>query len=517
MRRFLPDKVTCASAFSGLLLACSFPLPDYTALAWFGLIPLIVVMQHRPFKSGFVAGVVFFATTLYWLNIVMTTYGHLPLAVSFLLYLLLAGYLALFWGTATWAACRLKEFRNYSYALTLPVLWVALEFLREFLLTGFPWATLGYSQHAWLPMIQSADLFGVYGLSYLLLLGNVVLGLSLLALRPKSSQSVISQTIPGKACFVTVLLLLLNYGYGQWSLQQDLDGRDETLQAALVQGNIPQDLKWHPDNQLHTVKTYRDLSLRAERSGASDLIVWPEAAMPFYFQDGGPLAESIAQLPVETGSSLLFGSPAYRRTPGADKDTGGLRYLNSAFLLSPTAQILGRSDKVHLVPFGEYVPLSGFLPFVNKLVAGIGDYSPGEITPLPIQGHQLGVLVCYEVIFPELAREYVRQGSDLLVNITNDAWFGKSSAPWQHLAMARFRAIENRVWLVRAANTGISAFVSPSGKIVQQSDLFETALLTGAVGLGARPGLYSHMGDIVPGGFLIISLLWLIQTRRRFL
>ncbi len=506
MRRFLPDKVTCASAFSGLLLACSFPLPDYTALAWFGLVPLIMVMQNRPFKSGFVAGLVFFATTLYWLNIVMTTYGHLPLVVSFLLYLLLAGYLALFWGTATWAACRLKELRNYSYALTFPVLWVALEFLREFLLTGFPWATLGYSQQAWLPVIQSADLFGVYGLSYLLLLCNVALGLSLLALWRKSAQ-----TIPGQACLATVLLLLLNYGYGHWCLQQDLDGRAETLQTALIQGNIPQDQKGRPDNQLHTVKTYRDLSLRAERSGAKDLIVWPEAAMPFYFQDGGQLAESVAKLPVETGSSLLFGSPAYHR------DLGGLRYLNSAFLLSPTAQILGRSDKIHLVPFGEYVPLGGFLPFVNKLVAGIGDYSPGEINPLPIQGHQLGVLVCYEVIFPELAREYVRQGSDLLVNITNDAWFGKSSAPWQHLAMARFRAIENRVWLARAANTGISAFVSPSGRIVQQSDLFETALLTGEVGLGARPGLYSHMGDVVPGGFLIISLLWMIQTRRRFL
>ena len=152
-----------------------------------------------------------------------------------------------------------------------------------------------------------------------------------------------------------------------------------------------------------------------------------------------------------------------------------------------------------------------------QLVAGIGDYSPGEINPLPIQGHQLGVLVCYEVIFPELAREYVRQGSDLLLNITNDAWFGRSSAPWQHLAMARFRAIENRVWVARAANTGISAIITPSGRIVKQAGLFETAFLTGKVGLGARPGLYSHMGDIVPGTFLLISLLWLIQTRRRFL
>ena len=506
VRRFLPDKVVCASALSGLLLAVSFPLPDYTALAWFGLIPLIMVMQKHPFKSGFVAGLVFFAVTLYWVNIVMTTYGHLPLAVSFLLYLLLAGYLALFWGTATWAACRLKEVRSYPYALTLPVLWVALEFLREFLLTGFPWATLGYSQHSWLPMIQSAELFGVYGLSYLLVLCNAVLGMSLLVLRRRPAHS-----LPVKALIATGLLLLLNFSYGQWSLQQDLDTRPETLQTALIQGNIPQDLKWRPGNQLNTVKTYRDLSLQAEGSGPLDLIVWPEAAMPFYFQDGGQLAKAVATLPLQTKASLLFGSPAYLRDPG------GLRYLNSAFLLSPTSELLGRSDKIHLVPFGEYVPLGGFLPFVDKLVAGIGDYSPGAINPLSIQEQQLGVLICYEVIFPELAREYVHQGSDLLVNITNDAWFGKSSAPWQHLAMARFRAIENRVWLVRAANTGISAIVAPSGRIVKQSGLFETTVLAGEVGLGARPGLYSHMGDVVPGAFLIISLLWLIQTRRRFL
>ncbi|MGK2907084.1 MAG: apolipoprotein N-acyltransferase [Desulfuromonadales bacterium] len=505
MHRFLPDRVTCASALSGLLLACAFPLPDYTALAWFGLIPLVLVMQHRPFKSGFVAGLVFFAVTLYWLNIVMTTYGHLPLAISFLLYLLLAGYLALFWGTATWAACRLKEFRNYPCALTLPVLWVALEFLRGFLLTGFPWSTLGYSQQAWLTMIQSADLFGVYGLSYLLILCNAVLAESVLALKHREWQA-----FPVKASAAAAFLLLLNYAYGHWSLQQSLDARPETLKAAVVQGNIPQEAKWRPDNQVNTVKTYRDLSLRAERAGANELIIWPEAAMPFYFQDGGPLVSAVAELPLQTQASLLFGSLAYLRDPG------GMRYLNSAFLLSPSAQLLGRSDKIHLVPFGEYVPLGEYLPFVNKLVAGIGDFTPGQINPLPLQGQHVGVLVCYEVIFPELAREYVRKGSGLLVNITNDAWFGKSSAPWQHLAMARFRAIENRVWLARAANTGISAFIAPSGRIMQQTGLFEAAFLAEEVGWGAQPGLYSHMGDLIPGAFMLISLLWLLQTRRRF-
>ena len=504
--RLLPGKTTVLSALAGFIMACSFPLPDLTGLAWVGLIPLILVMRRRPFKSGFIAGLAFFATTLYWLNIVMTTYGHLPLVLSCVLYLFLCIYLAFFWGIATWGACRLKEYRNYSYALTLPVFWVGLEFVREFLLTGFPWSSLGYSQHSWLKVVQSADLLGVYGVSYLLVLCNVVVALMLRAWLRK-----LPEDFPKTALLATIFLIVINYGYGSWRLGQDLNARETTLNAAVIQGNIAQDLKWNPDNQLNTVKTYRDLTLRAERSGATDLIIWPEAAMPFYFQDGGPLADDIKKLSRETGAHLLFGSPAFQR------DEGGLRYLNSAFLLSPKAQVLGRSDKNHLVPFGEYVPLSRFLPFVNKLVVGIGDYSPGEIRPLKMGQHHVGVLVCYEVIFPELAREYVRQGSDLLINITNDAWFGRSSAPWQHLAMARFRAIENRVWLARAANTGVTAFITPSGHITQKTDLFVTAYLNQQVGLGAQPGIYSKMGDLIPGLFLLVSVLWLLQTRRRFI
>ncbi len=506
MRRFFTDSVTWVSALSGLLLASAFPRPDFPLVAWFGLVPLILVMRQRPFKSGFVAGLVFFVAVLYWVNIVMTSYGHLPLALSLVLYLLLAGYLALFWGTATWAACRLKEFKNYSFALTLPVLWVALEFLREFALTGFPWATLGYSQQGWLTVIQSADLFGVYGVSFLLVLTNVALGECLLTWKQK-----LSRPFPLRPLLTAIVLVCLNYGYGHWCLSQNLDDRPDQLRTVVVQGNIPQDLKWHPDNQLHTVQVYRDLSLRAERDVATDLLIWPEAALPFYFQDGGKLSESVLSLTDETGAALLFGGPAYRR------ETEKVTYLNSAFLLSAEKKRLGRSDKIHLVPFGEYVPLGRFLPFINKLVVGIGDFSPGDIKPLPLNGHHLGVLVCYEVVFPELAREYVRQGSDLLVNITNDAWFGDSSAPWQHLAMARFRAIENRVWVARAANTGVSAFISPSGIILQQSQLFEASYLTAKVGLGARPGFYTRMGDLVPSAFLLVCVVWLIQTRRRFI
>ncbi|MFO7576480.1 MAG: apolipoprotein N-acyltransferase, partial [Pelovirga sp.] len=206
-------------------------------------------------------------------------------------------------------------------------------------------------------------------------------------------------------------------------------------------------------------------------------------------------------LPQNSGVPLLVGSPAY--APAAD---GRLLYHNSAFLLDTDGVIRGRSDKVHLVPFGEYVPLGRLLSFVDKLVVGVGDFSPGGIQPLPLDQHQLGVLICYEVIFPHLARGYVRQGSDLLVNLTNDAWFGRSSAPYQHLAMARFRAIENRIWLARSANTGISALIAPSGEVTLAGPIFQPLALTGSVGLGAQPTFYTRYGDLFAWGCLLLTL-----------
>lgn len=503
MRRLLPDFATLAAAAAGGLLALAFPRPDFSWLAWFALVPLLLVMAKRPFRSGFVAGLTFFAAILYWVNIVMTTYGHMHPLFSVIAWLLLSAYLALFFGAATWAACRLKEVRGYPLPLTLPVFWVALEFLREFLLTGFPWATLGYSQHGNLTLIQSADLFGVYGLSYLLVLVNAAIAEWLMTRKQSHRRR------PATAALVVVILVAGTWGYGYWRLGSDLDNRPDRLKVSVVQGNIPQDVKWQPEFQQETIRIYRDLSLTAAKAERPGLIIWPEAATPFYYQDAGKLSEEVTALPEQAQSTLLFGSPAYRKEPG------GVRYLNSAFLLDPSGREMGRSDKIHLVPFGEYVPLKRFLPFIDKIVVGIGDFSPGTINPLPLNGHKLGVLVCYEAIFPELAREWVKQGSGLLVNITNDAWFGNSSAPWQHLAMVRFRAVENRVWIARAANTGISAFVAPSGRIHAATGLFVPAAATVEVGLGARPGFYARTGDLIPGLFIVIAVLWLVQTRKR--
>lgn len=504
MRHLLPDRTTSLSFLSGLLLACSFPSPDLASVAWIALAPVFLFMYKRPFRSGFAAGVGFFGLVLYWLNIVMTTYGKMHPIFSVLAYLFLVFYLSLFFAASTWAACRLRERLGMSPLLTLPVLWVACEFLRSFLLSGFPWASLGYSQQAHLHLIQVVDLFGVYGISFLIVLINVMLATIMQEL-PKRSWN----RLPWKGVVAAVFLLLATIGYGHYRLGQDLDVRKKTLSVALIQGNIDQSLKWAPDNQQNTVATYRELSLDAAAEKKTDLVIWPESATPFYFQDAGPLSDAVRATARQTDAWLLFGSPAYEfvnRRP---------HYLNSAFLLSSEGKILGRSDKVHLVPFGEYVPLGKYLPFIDKLVVGIGDFSPGTISPLPMNGAEIGVLVCYEAIFPELAREWVRQGSDLLVNITNDAWFGRSSAPYQHLAMTRFRAIENRIWIARAANTGVSALIAPSGAISAQSSIFETLYLQGPVGVGALPTLYTRIGDVIPAFFVLTGIVWLARTRKR--
>lgn len=478
---FCLDRRLIISAFSGVLLAAAFPRPDLFPFAWFALIPLILVMPQRPFATGFTAGTVFFATTLYWLNIVMTTYGGLQLVFSLLAYLFLVVYLATYFGTATWLVCRLKISLKLPYLVTLPVLWVALEFLRGIVLTGFPWALLGYSQQNFSAVIQSADVTGVYGVSFLLVAVNCALAWLITEPRKK---------LVWLGVGIILLMTLTHVGYGLWKNTQPLEQRAEQLRVSLIQGNIEQALKWLPENRQNSIDVYQQLSVQAKQQ-ASDLLIWPEAATPFFFQDDSASTQRVRELPVALKVPLLLGSPAYEPLPG-----GQYKYFNSAFLLSATGSELGRSDKIHLVPFGEYVPFGRLLTFINKLVVGVGDFSPGEIKPLGLNGDKIGVLICYEAIFPQLARNYVRQGSDLLVNLTNDAWFGESSAPYQHLAMARFRAIENRIWMARAANTGISALISPTGRISREGPIFQSLQLTGTVGLGAERTFYTRFGDV---------------------
>ncbi len=481
-----------AALATGILLALSFPLPGIAFLAWVAFVPLLVACYdatpRQAFRYGMVAGLTAYAGILYWLNIVMTTYGKLPLAVSISLSIVLAAYLALY-VAGTMALVRWCAGAGISLLVSFPLIWTALEYVRSFLLTGFPWASLAYSQYRTLPLIQVADLAGIYGLGCLIAFANVVAAMVVKSLVLRDGTR-----YPARSGAILVLLLLAVLGYGAFRLNAPESGKP--IRVALVQGNIPQDIKWSPAFQQETVNIYERLS-RTVAPGSSDLLVWPESALPFYFQMEEQYAGRVRSLARELKSSLVVGSPAY------EKEDGKVRYLNSAFLIGPGGEILGRGDKVHLVPFGEYVPLAGVLPFVHKLVEGVGDFSPGrEMAPLSTPFGKLGVLVCFEGIFPEISRDYVRQGGALLVNITNDAWYGRSSAPAQHLSMAVFRAVENRVPLVRAANTGITSVIDSKGHFQGMTRIFQEAVLTGEVRLGTERTVYTRSGDLFAWGCL---------------
>ncbi len=275
---------------------------------------------------------------------------------------------------------------------------------------------------------------------------------------------------------------------------------------ALIQGNIRQDVKWEPHFQEETLKIYSNLTLQVKVS-RPDLIIWPETATPFFFQNTSPLQGRILELAHQMQAPLLFGAPAF------DRRGSRIHYFNSAFLISPEKKILGRYDKIHLVPFGEYAPFSGILGFTRDIIGAIGDFTSGqEIRNLSLPWGNFGVLICYEAIFPDLTRQFVDQGARFLVNITNDAWFGKTSAPYQHLSMVTLRAVENRVPIARAANTGISALIDSSGRVVRSTDLFTREVLFGKidVNLNKSSTFYTQWGDLFSYCCLGITALLVI-------
>jgi apolipoprotein N-acyltransferase len=412
-------------------------------------------------------------------------------------FLLLVAYLALYAAGAT-CVTRWAEERGVTPLLVFPLAWTSLEYVRSFAFSGFPWGTLGYSLYKVLPLIQIADITGVYGLSFLIALANAVL---FLALRRTVRGEPYRWPVASGVLLAVILGGTLVYGVHR--LRQPPDGA--ILKVALIQGNIPQDVKWDPAFQEATIRIYERLTRQAAASGRLDLIVWPESAAPFFVQEEPLLSARIGVLAREARAGMIVGSPAFERQ--GDR----MRYLNSAFFFTETGEVGPRSDKLHLVPFGEYVPLAKLLPFVNKMVEGIGDFVPGtKYVTFPTGKGDAGVLVCFEGIFPELARGYIREGSRFLVNITNDAWFGRSSAPWQHLSMYAFRAVENRAPVVRAANTGISSLIDSTGRIADTTFLFEEAVLIGDIRLTNRVTFHTRYGDVfvhLACAGLVLSLL----------
>jgi apolipoprotein N-acyltransferase len=510
-------KTAGLAALSGALLVLSFPKFGHWAVAWVALIPLLAALRPLSFMpallAGILAGFVQHVGLMYWVTYVVVQYGQLPVALGVPVMMLLALYLSLYTGLFAGGVVFFR-LRGIPAVVAAPLLWTVLEYAKSMLFTGFPWENLSHSQYLNLPLIQAADITGGYGISFLIVLVNAVL-FSFIGTDSRERRMAFT------AAAVAAVLVALTAGYGFWRIG-DITSRFESVPrrtVALIQGNIDQSIKWEPSFQNETVRIYRDLSLQAAKASPR-LIVWPETATPFMFQNRDVLREAVIGVAKSTGAYLLFGSPSYTRR---DAET---RFQNSAFVLSPAGETVGKYDKVHLVPYGEYVPLRPLFPFIEKLAVGVGDFLAGPgCQPVTVGGERVGVLICYEGIFPEIGRSWGRSDASLLVNITNDAWFGMTSAPFQHLSMTVFRAVENRLYVVRAANTGVSAIIDATGRITAQTELFERTFLTGPVPMHRVGSFYTQYGDLFVF-FCMIALLvlfykpggripWLKKFRKR--
>lgn len=506
---------------SGLLLFLSFPKIDFYLFAFAGLVPLLYFLYGKDlktaFKGGFVFGLVYFFGTTYWIYHSINKYGSIPFVPSLLLVLLLCLYLSLYTGLFSVLYSAYIRKSNLPVLIVAPVLWTSLEFLRSYALSGFPWSSLGYSQYKFLPFIQIADITGIYGISFLIVALNGAIA-DVLLFKQRRLERPLYSLIPTISGFVLLAFVLLTtFIYGFYRIYQERNGH--MIKIAIIQGNIEQDKKWEPAYQQAVLSTYKDLSLIAAKE-SPDMIVWPETALPFLFKNDKNMTDNLIAFQQQLGSYLLFGSvmthaKSLEQKLKSSSQELATEYTNSAILLNRTGNISYVYDKIHLVPFGEYVPLRHLLFFVDKLVYGIGDYIPGDsyikaVTPFG----SFGTLICYEIIFPGLARKFFTKDGDFIVTITNDAWFGNTFGPHQHFSMAVLRAIENRKPVVRAANSGISGFIDSSGRIVQKTPLFERTFSIMDIKTDNTLSVYTKYGDIFSYFCIVFTMLFIIKITK---
>ncbi len=433
---------------------------------------------------------------IYWISYAISNYGGVSPFLGAIPTLLLALYLAIYPLVVLSVAAKLTD--HLLFPLYTASLWVVADYVRAHFISGFPWEIVGYAVFPFRPLMNVADLGGVYLIEFIIILFIS----SFFAVRGRK-----------RWIKVSAWLLIVSMIYGEIDMMvwdKLIEKNNRSVKVGVVQGNIDQSVKWTPSYRNRTIRIYERLTRELAEKGA-ELVVWPETAVPFYFQSSF-LASGLRKLAKEENIYLLFGSPAYKF------QNGKTVYTNRAYMLSPDGEVAGYYDKVHLVPFGEYLPLKKYLGFVKKIIPMVGNMGEGDkIEPLPFKDGKIGVLICYESIFPEITRSMVNRGATLLSNITNDAWFGKTSAPFQHFSMVAFRAVESKRYLIRAANTGISGFVSPTGEIVKWTPIFKREAIMTTVKEIDFKTLYTRLGDWIVALsllFLIIMIYDLFRMRR---
>ncbi len=430
-----------------------------------------------------------YALGLYWIVVPVYVYGDFPLILAVFCPLLLGFVLGLF--SSAYVALLYISQKSFSWfwlGLFAGSLWASIEFAREFALSGFPWLITAQAFSVWPKTIQSVSLIGSFGMGFILACAGLWL-----SCRKKMS-----------AVF-GVLLITVVLGYGFLTGDEEFSGPSKDI--LVVQGNIEQDKKWEEEFQLKTVNKYQELTLAGLGDKAPDLVIWPETALPFYFQEQNRLSLMIEDFVLEQNINVITGSPAYEVLA----DGSGYKLHNRAYWISPQGRIIDHYDKERLVPFGEYIPFSEYLFFLDRMVASSVDFSPGKYTsPMSQENLAIGMLICYEIIFPGLVRDRVAQGANLLVNISNDAWFGRTSAPKQHLHLSVLRAVEQGRYIVRSTNTGISAFIDPRGRVYKDTPLFKDSALRGKVHLIESTTFYHRWHWPIHWAFVGLSALFLL-------
>ena len=440
----------------------------------------------------------YFLGTVYWTGAVLVEFGGLPGPLGVVAALLLALYLAIYPSVGAVIIARLIASAGARAILIAPAVWVATEFLRGVLFSGFPWVPLGNSQVTVLPVAQLASVLGMYGVSLIVAMVNAAIAFALLE----------SGRLRITVVAATAIMLVAIASWGTWRVAEGSLTRQGTpLRVGLIQGNIAQQDKWNPRQARRIFTTYIAMTRDAVRRGAQ-YVLWPESATPFTFGEDPAGDQAVRDLAKEVGVPILFGSDEIvHSTPPA--------LYNSAFQIGPDGKTAAVYRKMRLVPFGEFIPLQDWITFIAPLVQRFAPFSEGKAPViLPVGAHRVSTSICYEVVFPSLVRDAVNSGSELLTTITNDGWYGHSSAPYQHFELASMRAIEQGRYLARAANTGISGVVDPYGRVVARSGIFEQVGMVEEVRFLTTRTIYAQIGDVVAYASIALTILALVAVRR---
>ncbi len=483
---------------SGLALALAYPKFDLSLFAWAAFVPLFYAIEGEPLgrvaRYAYLQGLACYVGSMYWIVIPLTDFAGVRVEFAILPMLLLSAVMAINTMGAIWSGEFIARRLRIPMVVTMPLGWTAFEWLRSFFPIGFPWNLVGYTAYRNLEVIQLSEFTGVYGVSALILLFNAVIYTVVFRRGTRRLQVT--------SLGALTALMIVVFAFGTLRQRQLATAPVEgSMKVAMVQGNIAQSIKWDPAHLASSFRVYQEETAAAARRGAQ-LVVWPEAAAAFLFQPDDHYSAEMADyssyraallgLARQSGEPILFGAPAM----GAED--GRVGFYNRAYVVSADGEINGWYDKMQLVPFGEYVPARKLLGmFVNRVVEGFGDLIPGtRQTVFDVHGAKLGVLICYESVFPDLTRRAVKAGANVLVNITNDAWYGESSAPYQALAMAALRSAENKVPMIRDAQTGISAIILPTGEITAATPLFKRGTQIEDVSWRNSRTLYTMVGDL---------------------